>query len=92
MRSHVWRQAGQLVALVLALIPIAGYTQSADSYPVRPIRILVPYGPGGATDITARLLAAKLPDAIGQQVVVENRPGAAGNIAIDALAAAIPDG
>lgn len=92
MRSHVWRQAGPLMALVLALMPIAGHTQSADSFPVRPIRILVPYGPGGATDITARLLAAKLPDAIGQQVVVENRPGAGGNIAIDALAAAAPDG
>mgnify|MGYP003393734501 CR=1 FL=1 len=92
MRSHVWRQAATLVTSLVALVPIAGHAQSADSFPVRPIRILVPYGPGGATDITARLLAAKLPDAIGQQVVVENRPGAGGNIAIDALAAAAPDG
>ncbi len=92
MRHHLWRWAGRLGAFILAMVPIAGYTQSADSFPVRPIRILVPYQPGGATDITARLLAAKLPDSIGQQVIVENRPGAGGNIAVDALAAATPDG
>lgn len=73
--------------------PSAGVVaQSTDNFPVKPIRILVPYQPGGATDITARIVAARLPDAIGQQVIVENRPGAAGNIAIDALAAAPADG
>jgi tripartite-type tricarboxylate transporter receptor subunit TctC len=82
----------RVLAAVFAVAPIVGHTQSSDNFPVRPIRIWVPYGPGGATDITARLLAAKLPDAIGQQVIVENRPGAGGTIAVDALAVAPPDG
>lgn len=77
---------------VLAAVSTAAPAQSADSFTVKPIRILVPYAPGGATDITARIVAARLPDAIGQQIIVENRPGAAGNIAIDALAAAPADG
>jgi tripartite-type tricarboxylate transporter receptor subunit TctC len=82
----------RVLAVLFTLTPVLGHTQSGDNFPVRPIRIWVPYGPGGATDITARLLAAKLPDAIGQQVLVENRPGAGGTIAVDALAAAAPDG
>ncbi len=81
-----------LVGGMVAVASQASLAQSADSFPNKPIRILVPYQPGGATDITARIVAARLPDAIGQQVVVENRPGAAGNIAIDALAAAPADG
>ncbi len=92
MRSTLWTLARSIAGSVIAVMPIAGHTQSTESYPVRPIRILVPYQPGGATDITARLLAAKLPDAIGQQVIVENRPGAGGSIAVDVLAAATPDG
>lgn len=81
-----------LVGGVLAVASSAALAQSADNFPVKPIRILVPYQPGGATDITARIVAARLPEVIGQQVIVENRPGAAGNIAIDALAAAPADG
>lgn len=81
-----------LLGAVLSVASTSVLAQSADSFPVKPIRILVPYQPGGATDITARIVAARLPDAIGQQVIVENRPGAAGNIAVDALAAAPGDG
>ncbi|MFN0303155.1 MAG: Bug family tripartite tricarboxylate transporter substrate binding protein, partial [Burkholderiales bacterium] len=92
MHSNLWRWSSSVAVVVTALVPIAGHTQSTESFPARPIRILVPYQPGGATDITARLLAAKLPDAIGQQVIVENRPGAGGSIAVDALAASPPDG
>ena len=61
-------------------------------YPERPIRLLVGFAPGGATDITARAIAAKLSDAIGQEIVIDNRPGAAGNIATEIAARAIPDG
>jgi tripartite-type tricarboxylate transporter receptor subunit TctC len=64
----------------------------ADQYPSKPIKILVPYSPGGATDIIARILAAKLPEALGQSVVVENRAGASGNIALDAIAGSPADG
>jgi tripartite-type tricarboxylate transporter receptor subunit TctC len=78
-------------AAVLAA-PKWTWAQSADGYPNRSIKLLVPYAPGGATDIIARLLAIKLADALGQGVVVENRPGASGNIALEAAIKAPPDG
>ncbi|HVQ10386.1 MAG TPA: tripartite tricarboxylate transporter substrate binding protein, partial [Methyloceanibacter sp.] len=63
-----------------------------EPYPARPVKMLVPYGPGGATDIIARIVAAKLTESLGQSFVVENRPGANGNIALEATAKATPDG
>jgi tripartite-type tricarboxylate transporter receptor subunit TctC len=81
-----------LVAASLAALPVPAAAQSADSYPSRPVKILVPYAPGGATDIIARIVAAKLTDSLGQSFVVENRPGATGNVALEALAKAPADG
>jgi tripartite-type tricarboxylate transporter receptor subunit TctC len=64
----------------------------AAEYPERPIRMLIPFAPGGATDIIARMIEPKMTRSLGQQIVVDNRPGAAGNIAVELTAQAQPDG
>jgi len=64
----------------------------AQGYPERPIRMLIPFAPGGATDIIARMIEPKMTRSLGQQVVVDNRPGAAGNIAVELTASAQADG
>ena len=82
-----------LVGLALALVfaPMAARAQEA-SYPNRPVRVLVGFAPGGGTDVTTRAMAPRLAQALGQPVVVENRPGAGGNLASEAVARATPDG
>jgi tripartite-type tricarboxylate transporter receptor subunit TctC len=64
----------------------------AQAYPAKPIRVIVPYPPGGGTDTAARLVGQKIAASLGRQVIVENRPGANGNIGTDAAAKAAPDG
>ncbi len=78
--------------LALTLLAFAAATASAQSYATRPVRLLVTYPPGGATDISARLLAPRLGESLGQQIIVDNRPGASGMIATALLARAAPDG
>jgi tripartite-type tricarboxylate transporter receptor subunit TctC len=63
-----------------------------ESYPTRPITLVVPYAPGGATDIIGRVVAEEVSNTIGQRVIVENRPGAAGSLGAAAVSRADPDG
>ncbi|MGH8617016.1 MAG: Bug family tripartite tricarboxylate transporter substrate binding protein [Burkholderiales bacterium] len=87
----VVRAAGAMLPVMLAAwCPLGAH--AADAYPSRPIRLVVPVPPGGAADFTARLVGAKLADALGQSVVVENRGGAAGVIATELVSTATPDG
>ena len=80
------------LALALAtLAPLAGGA-GAQTYPNKPIRVIVPFVAGGAVDMLARMLGAKLSESLGQPVIVENRPGAGGNVAADAVAKSPPDG
>ena len=76
----------------LPAVALAAATAEAQDYPARTVRIIVAYTPGGGTDLIGRVLARKLTEAWGQQVIVENRPGAGGNIGTDAMAKAAPDG
>jgi tripartite-type tricarboxylate transporter receptor subunit TctC len=70
----------------------AAQTGSTAPYPTKPVRLLVPFAPGGGTDITARSIAQGLTERLGQQFVADNRPGANGTIAVDILTKALPDG
>jgi tripartite-type tricarboxylate transporter receptor subunit TctC len=86
MRLETWIKTG-----LVAILGLAAAAQ-AQTWPTRPVRMLVGFTPGGGVDINARLLAGKLTEILGQQVVVENKPGAGTNIANEFVARAAPDG
>lgn len=81
----------QLATAVLVCVPLLAAAQ-ADDFPSKPIRIVVPFPPGGATDAAARLVATKMSEKWGQPVVVDNRAGAGGNVGSDLVAKSAPDG
>ncbi len=79
-------------ALAVVAATLLPFVVSAQSFPSRPIKIIVPYSPGGTTDLVARLVGQKLSERLGQPVIVDNKPGANGMIGADAVAKAAPDG
>jgi tripartite-type tricarboxylate transporter receptor subunit TctC len=80
------------LALLISVGALLGPASAQPSYPDRPIRIVIGFGPGGLADITMRLLGQKLTERTGQQVTIENRPGAGGVVAVSAVTSAPPDG
>ena len=81
-----------LACLTVMTSVIAGGSATAQSYPSKPVRLLIPFPPGGGTDILARMVAQRLSDALGQPVVADNRPAVDGVVASETLARAAPDG
>jgi tripartite-type tricarboxylate transporter receptor subunit TctC len=92
MRTSFGRR--RLLAAMLAptAAPATARAQTASGYPSRPVRVIVPFAPGGASDLAARILQPHFAEAMGQPVVIENRAGAAGNVGMEAAARAAPDG
>ncbi len=81
-----------LAALSALCLAVAGPALAQDKFPSKPVKIIVPYAPGGATDIVARIVGEQMRQILGQSFVVENKPGAFGIIAIEEMARAKPDG
>ena len=77
------------VALSTSLLAMSCFAQP---YPSKPIRLLVPFGPGGVGDITSRAVMQKMSEAIGQQIIIDNRPSAGGIVATETVAKSDPDG
>lgn len=92
LRKWLWRALVAILPAAIGLPAQAASPGANPSYPSRPIRLLVPFGPGGVGDITARAVAQKLSASLGQQVIVDNRPSAGGIVATEIVAKAEPDG
>jgi tripartite-type tricarboxylate transporter receptor subunit TctC len=86
------RDALYVMLAIASIVPINAAAAQADGFPARPTRLIVPWPPGGSVDPFARLLSQKLPELMGQQVVVDYRPGASGNIGMELASRATPDG
>src|SRR5918995_4001132 len=81
-----------LLCVALSILPVMSHAQTAASFPTKPIRLILPYPPGGGSDTIARPLAQRLGENLKQQIVVDNRGGAGGNIGMEIAAKSPPDG
>src|SRR5688572_11824028 len=78
------------ILLWLALVPATALAQ--QTYPAKPVRMIIPFAPGGASDFVGRILQPKLSEVLAQPIIIENRAGASGNIGVEAAARSAPDG
>lgn len=85
---HTWAA----VLLVVGIALLEGNASAADSFPAKPIRVIVTFPPGGSADLVARAVQPQLEKRLGQPIIIDNRPGAGGTIGVDAVAKAAPDG
>src|SRR5258705_3511289 len=92
MTSAIETPYKSMKALLIACALLAGHAQAQDAWPARPIRMILPFPPGGGTDILGRLIAENLSARLGQPVVTENRGGAGGNVGAEAAARSASDG
>jgi tripartite-type tricarboxylate transporter receptor subunit TctC len=90
--SRPTRRSILIGGATLGALPLLARSVRAEQWPMRPVKLVVPFAAGGTTDILARIVAAKVSEEFGQQFIVENKAGAGGNIAADAVAKADPDG
>src|SRR2546421_9330291 len=88
------KSSGRVLSALCGMCATAlvSHSAGAQQYPAKPVRFIVPFSPGSGSDTIARIVATALPEALGQQVIVDNRAGAAGNIGADVAAKAPPDG
>src|SRR5262245_47489944 len=92
-RGHVMKRVLLAISILCLAFGVAlGAAQAQDAYPSKPIKVVVPYAPGGAVDITARIVTDQMRQALGQPFIIENKPGAFGILGLEEAARAKPDG
>src|SRR5436305_9747191 len=91
-RVHAGTTIIYRLAAALALLTLSVVSAAAQKYPDRPVKMVLPFGPGGVADVTSRLVAEKLSEKLGQRFIIENMPGAGGISAANVVIGAAPDG